>query len=52
MRMWIDKESSAFQALSSLVLNQRLLEDLDHVALFKHTGENRFAFTLEYDSMS
>ncbi|KAG1932752.1 hypothetical protein F2P79_020905 [Pimephales promelas] len=39
MRMWIDKESSAFQALSSLVLNQRLLEDLDHMALFKHTGQ-------------
>ncbi|CAM4529777.1 unnamed protein product [Leuciscus chuanchicus] len=50
MRMWIEKDSSAFHALSSLVLNQRLLKDLDHMALFKHTGqlENFHSAMLKY----
>jgi hypothetical protein len=46
--MWIEKDSVAFQDLSSLVLYKRLLKDLEKMALFKHTGENRCPFTLAY----
>ncbi|KAK7166281.1 hypothetical protein R3I93_006145 [Phoxinus phoxinus] len=50
IRMWIEKDSVAFQALSSLVLDKRLLNDLDHMALFKHTGplENFHSAMLKY----
>ncbi|XP_051284280.1 uncharacterized protein LOC127378937 [Dicentrarchus labrax] len=50
MRMWIDKDSVALQALSSLVLNERLLKDLNQIALFKHTGplENFDSALLKY----
>ncbi|CAL8253844.1 unnamed protein product [Gadus morhua 'NCC'] len=41
-RMWIEKDSVAFQDLSSLVLDKRVLKDLEKTALFKHTGEPRF----------
>ncbi|XP_030216455.1 uncharacterized protein LOC115546824 [Gadus morhua] len=37
-RMWIEKDSVAFQDLSSLVLDKRPLKDLEKMALFKHTG--------------
>ncbi|XP_051965218.1 uncharacterized protein LOC127631208 [Xyrauchen texanus] len=37
-RMWMKKDSVAFQDLSSLVLDKRLLRDMDKMALFKHTG--------------
>ncbi|XP_059912251.1 uncharacterized protein LOC132461213 [Gadus macrocephalus] len=47
-RMWIEKDLVAFQDLSSLVLDKRLLKDLEKMALFKHTGENRCPFTLAY----
>ncbi|KAK7119692.1 hypothetical protein R3I94_021500 [Phoxinus phoxinus] len=50
IRMWTEKDSVAFQALSSLVLDKRLLNDLDHMALFKHTGplENFHSAMLKY----
>ncbi|KAJ7998415.1 hypothetical protein DPEC_G00204700 [Dallia pectoralis] len=38
MRMWITKDSVAFQDLSSLVLDKRLLRDMEKMGLFKHTG--------------
>ncbi|CAM4529859.1 unnamed protein product [Leuciscus chuanchicus] len=37
-RMWMKKDSMAFQDLSSLVLDKRLLRDMEKMALFKHTG--------------
>ena len=40
-RLWIQTDSVAFQDLWSLVLDKRLLKDLEKMALFKHTGENR-----------
>ncbi|KAJ8011920.1 hypothetical protein DPEC_G00063320 [Dallia pectoralis] len=38
MRMWMTKDSVAFQDLSSLVLDKRLLRDVEKMGLFKHTG--------------
>nr|XP_055053060.1 uncharacterized protein LOC129438330 [Misgurnus anguillicaudatus] len=46
VRMWIGKDSVALQALSSLVLDKKLLKDLNQMALFKHTGENICTFTI------
>lgn len=37
-RMWMKKDSVAFQDLSSLVLDKRLPRDIEKMALFKHTG--------------
>ncbi|KAL0994912.1 hypothetical protein UPYG_G00129200 [Umbra pygmaea] len=38
LRMWLKEDSLAFQDLSSLVLDKRLLRDMEKMALFKHTG--------------
>ncbi|KAG5269533.1 hypothetical protein AALO_G00203080 [Alosa alosa] len=37
-RMWLKKDSVAYQDLMSLVFDKRLLKDLQKMALFKHTG--------------
>ncbi|CAM4607613.1 unnamed protein product [Leuciscus chuanchicus] len=37
-RMWLKKDSVAYQDLTSLVYDKRLLKDLQKMALFKHTG--------------
>lgn len=47
-RMWIIKGSMAFQSLPSLVLEKRLLRDMEKMTLFKHTGENSCLCTLDY----
>ncbi|KAG5261228.1 hypothetical protein AALO_G00301460 [Alosa alosa] len=36
--MWLKKDSVAYQDLTSLVFDKRLLKDLQKMALFKHTG--------------
>ncbi|XP_078114585.1 uncharacterized protein LOC144523128 [Sander vitreus] len=38
MSMWMKKDFVAFQDLSSMVLDIRLLRDMEKMALFKHTG--------------
>ena len=43
-RMWLKKDSVAYQDLMSLVFDKRLLKDLQKMALFKHTGKNRHPF--------
>ncbi|KAG5267049.1 hypothetical protein AALO_G00239290 [Alosa alosa] len=37
-RMWLKKDSVAYQDLTSLVFDKRLLKDLQKMALFQHTG--------------
>lgn len=37
-KRWLQKDSPAFKTLASFVLDKRLMQDLRHVALFKHTG--------------
>ena len=36
---WLEKDSEPFIALSGIVKEKRLLNDLQHMTLFKHTGK-------------
>ncbi|XP_057693124.1 uncharacterized protein LOC130916425 isoform X2 [Corythoichthys intestinalis] len=38
-KKWLPKDSPAFQTLSDHVLDKNLLKDLNHMTLFKHTGD-------------
>lgn len=37
-KKWLQAESSAFKALTSVVMDNNLLRDLKQMARFKHTG--------------
>ena len=36
--MWLQENSPAFKALMSMVMDTRLIKDLQQMTLFKHTG--------------
>lgn len=37
-KKWLAEDSPAYKALYEVVMNARLLKDLEQMALFKHTG--------------
>ena len=37
-KMWLQENSPAFKALMSMVMDTRLIKDLQQMTLFKHTG--------------
>lgn len=39
-KMWLKRDTLAFEELSSLVQDKRLLKDMEKMGLYKHTGEN------------
>lgn len=38
-KRWLEPTSAAFKALTSIVLDKKLLANLNHMTLFKHTGK-------------
>uniref|UniRef100_A0A8C2FEU5 Uncharacterized protein n=1 Tax=Cyprinus carpio TaxID=7962 RepID=A0A8C2FEU5_CYPCA len=40
-KKWLPQDSPAYKALYEVVLNTRLLKDLEQMALFKHTGMSK-----------
>lgn len=47
MKKWLSVDSPAYKALVEIVLDTRLLKDLEQMTLFKHTGKFMKKFVVQ-----
>lgn len=47
MKKWLSLDSLAYKVLVEIVLDTRLLKDLEQMMLFKHTGMFKLSFRWE-----